>query len=118
MTSLLAQTHDRIAAGGRDAERIDRYVRAAAGEIKNRGDWIGLLRIDYVRSAYALRQFELGRVEIDTDHVGSHGGCDVNRRQSDAAASMHHDPFAGLHLRAIDDAVKRRHEAAAHRGRL
>ncbi len=36
----------------------------------------------------------------------------------DAAASVDDDPFARLHLRAIDDAVKRRHEAAAHRGRL
>src|SRR5271166_4490148 len=31
---------------------------------------------------------------------------------------MHHHPLARLHLRAIDDAVKRGHEAAAHRGRL
>src|SRR6266481_3331139 len=106
MTPLFAQTHDRIAARRRDPERIDRYVRAAAGEIHYRGDWIGLLRVDYVRRAHALGEFELGRIEIDTDHVGSHRGRNIDRRQPDSAASMNHDPLARLHLRAIDDAVK------------
>src|SRR5260370_39206844 len=106
MASLLAQTHDRITARRRDAERIDRYVRAAAGEIHYRGDWIGLLRVDYVRRAHALGEFELGRIEIDTDHVGSHRGCNVDRRQPYSAASMHHDPLARLNLCAIDDAMK------------
>ncbi len=80
MTSLLAETHDRVAAGGRDSERVDGDVGAAAGEIHDRGDRVGLLRIDDVIRAHALGEFEFRRVQVDADHIGSHSGRDVYRR--------------------------------------
>src|ERR1700691_36572 len=114
MTALLAQTHNRIAAGDIKSGRVTRDVRAAAGEIENRAYWIRLLGVDHVRRAHALGELEAGRLYVDADHVCSHSGRDVDRREADAAASVHDDPFARLHLRAIDDAVKRGHEATAH----
>src|SRR5271166_7064928 len=85
VTTLLAQTHDRITAGGGDSERIDGHVRAAAREIENRADRIRLLCIDYVRRAHALGELEAGRLNVDADDVGSHGCRDVDRRETDAA---------------------------------
>src|SRR5580692_3057084 len=118
MTALLAQTHNRIAAGDSDSERVDRDVRAAAGEIENRAYRIHLLGVNHVRRAHALGELEAGRLNIDADDVRSHGGRDVDRRETDATAPVDDYPFAGLHLRAIDDAVKRGHEATAQRGCL
>src|SRR5262249_50461591 len=118
MTALLAQAHDRVAAGGCDSKCIDGYVRAALGDIHNGLYRIGLLCIDHVRRPDALGQFELCGVQIDADYVSPAAGCQVDRGQTDAAASEYCNPFTGFDLRAVDDAMERGHEATAHRGGL
>src|SRR6516225_2386206 len=81
-------------------------------------DWIGLFTIDDIRGADLLCQFQLAVVEIDRDHPRAERRSDLNRRQSNSAASIDHYRLIGLDLALIENCMKRGDKAAPHSGSL
>ena len=118
VAAALAERVDRVPAGGGDAERVDRHVRAPAREIEDGGRGIALGRVHGRDRAQLLREGELLVRDVDRDHVGAERGRDLHRREPHAAAAVHRDPLACSHLRLIHEAVERGHVAAAHARRL
>src|SRR5215469_5604964 len=118
MTTLLAQAHDRVAAGGCDSKCIDGYVRAPLGDIHDGLYGIRFLCIDHVRRPNTLGQFQFGGIQIDADYVSAAGGSDIDRGQTDPTTPEHCHPFTRFHLRAVDDPVEQGYEATAHGGGL
>src|SRR5260370_1162311 len=71
-----------------------------------------------ISHAHLFGAFELTLAEIDRYDIAADRRSDMDRRKANSPASVYGDPFAGFHLRAVDDPVIRRHEPAAHRGAL
>ncbi|MDR8774012.1 hypothetical protein FEP92_04419 [Burkholderia multivorans] len=114
------QVRNRVEAGARVTQRVERHVRAAAGDVLHRIDDIGDLRcIDGRRGAYRARERKRGRRNVDRDDIRTDRVRDHDRRQPDAAAAVHRDPFACRRAPLIGDCAKRRDEPAAEarRGR-
>ena len=96
------------------AERVDRHMRAAVGDLLHGLDDVRRLRcVDRRDRADFLREIELFVGQVDGDDIGAHGARDHDRRQADAAAAVHGDPFAGCDAALVDDGAEGCDEAAA-----
>ena len=116
--AALAEHVERLLRGGREADRLERVVDAAAGELEHGADRIDRRRVDDVGRAERQREVALRRDAVDGDDAAradDRGGLD--RVQPDAAAADHRDGLAGPDLRGVHHrADAGGHAAADERG--
>ncbi len=75
---------------------------------------IDLARVDHVRGAEAMREFELRFVEIDRDdRIRAGHACTNDRREADAAHTEDGNALAALHAGGVDHGACAGHYRAA-----
>jgi hypothetical protein len=116
VAAALAQGAHRVAAGRGDPEGVDRDLGAAAGQVVDRLCRIAVAGVDPVQGAELPGEIELLGVDVDGDHLGTQSRGDHHSGEADAAAAVHGDPFARLHIPRAHQALEGGHEAAAHGG--
>ena len=89
-------------------------MRASAGKRRDRAGHVVFRGIDGSLCAELLRIGEFLICDVDGDHPCTQRGRNLDGGEPDTSAAVHGDPFTGMHLRLIHDAVEGRHEAAPH----
>ena len=93
--AALAQHVERLLRGRVEADRLERVVDAAAGELDDGEHRIGRGRVDDVGGAERLRELELRRDTVDRDDAtGADDGGALDHVQADAAAADDGDGLA------------------------
>ncbi len=114
--AALAQRGHRRRAGGRQADAVQRQVRAAAGQVDDRGRGVG-----HLGAVHGGHRAELGgegecrRRDVDGDDQCAGGHRQPHRRRPGAAAAVHGDPAAGQSDAVPQHRPVGRREAAAER---
>ena len=100
---------ERLLGGALEADRLERVVDAAAGEVADRLHRVVRRGVDDVGRAElrAVRQLVLHGVDGD-DHARAGDARALDRGEADAAAAEHGDRRARLDLRACSARRRRR----------
>ena len=90
MPAASAQVLDRVEAGRRVPERIDRYMRPTLGDLPYRFHHVGdATRIHRRDRAALARQRQLVFRHVDADHIGTQSGRDHDRRKPYPTATVY-----------------------------